>query len=395
MRAPFVTQPSVRPYDVVLVHSSELFLKGKNRIRFGRRLLQNLVAAFEALEARDIQETMGKYLVPLLPGDTPDAVARLLAWIPGVETFAFAHRLPADFAALQTFIAQLAETQPPRTFGIRCRRAWKAFPLDSPAISRELGHTMVARGWTVDLSAPELPVHVDVLPDSILVFFGHHRGPGGLPVGVSGRVVALLSGGIDSPVAARLMAQRGCPVVYAHFHNVTVNAASVQDKVRRIVGVLQAWQPASRLYLVPFGPLQRAIIITAPEDLRMILYRRMMIRLADRIADRERARALVTGDSVGQVASQTLENLHAIYAEARRPILTPLIGMNKAQITDLAHQYGTYELSILPYGDCCAYLVGRHPQTRSRLEDIRTAEAGGQFGDLETAAFEAAEIVKV
>ncbi len=395
MHAPSDTQSSVCPYDVVLVHSSELFLKGKNRIRFGRRLLRNLVAAFETLGARDIQETMGKYLVPLRPGDDPAAVARLLAWIPGVETFAFAHRLPGDFAALQAFIANFAETRPPRTFGIRCRRAWKGFPLDSPAIGRELGHIMVARGWTVDLSAPELPVHVDVLPDSILVFFGQHRGPGGLPVGVSGRVLALVSGGIDSPVAARLMAQRGCPVTYIHFHNVTVDAASVQDKVRRIVRVLQAWQPASRLFLVPFGPLQRAIIIAAPEDMRMILYRRMMIRLADRFADREGAQALVTGDSVGQVASQTLENLQAIYADARRPVLTPLIGLNKAQITDLAQQFGTYALSILPYGDCCAYLVGRHPQTRSRLEEIRAVEADGRFEDLETAAFEAVEIVKV
>jgi thiamine biosynthesis protein ThiI len=393
MYDPSVPEASIQPFDVALVHSCELILKGNNRVRFGRRLLRNLRDAFESLGAREIQETMGKYIVPLRPGEDPAAVARLLAWIPGVETFAFAHRLTGDFDALSAFIARFAETAPRRTFGIRCRRAWKGYPLDSPAISRELGHIMVERGWTVNLDHPELPVHVDVLRDATLVFFRQHRGPGGLPVGVSGRVVALLSGGIDSPVAARLMAQRGCPVVYTHFHNQTIDSAGVQDKVRRIVAVLQAWQPASRLYLVPFADLQRAIIVAASADLRMILYRRMMVRLANRIADREGALALVTGDSVGQVASQTLENLHAIYAESRRPVLTPLIGLNKAQIVELARQFGTYELSILPYGDCCAFLVGRHPQTRSCLEDVLTAEAAGGFGELETAALEAAEVV--
>jgi thiamine biosynthesis protein ThiI len=267
--------------------------------------------------------------------------------------------------------------------------------MNSVEINQALGAVLVADGWEVNLNDPERTFHIDVLKDCFMVYTDLFRGCGGLPVGSSGKVVALLSGGIDSPVAARLLYNRGCRVVYVHFHNQTIDSCGVRDKIHRIVGILQEFQPPTRLYMVPFQRLQKTIVSFCPARERMILYRRVMLRIARRVADREEALGFVTGDSIGQVASQTLENLQTIYAESHLPIFTPLIGMNKQQVVDLARHYGTYETSILPYSDCCSFMLAKRPETRGSIERMTAVESNIDLETLEQEAFCDAEIITI
>ncbi|MBN2431048.1 MAG: tRNA 4-thiouridine(8) synthase ThiI [Acidobacteria bacterium] len=386
--------PDGEPFHIAGVHSAELILKGKNRPFFEKILMKNLRLAISRLGGiSEVQQTMGKFLLPLAPGTALDDYRHMLSRIPGVETFFFAHRLPHDLAQLKTFLRRLAAGMDKVPFAIRTRRSYKPFPMNSVEINRELGAVLVAEGWPVDLNRPQRAFHVDVLKDSLLLYSDLFRGCGGLPVGSSGKVVSLLSGGIDSPVAARLLYNRGCRVTYVHYHNQTMDACGVRNKIHRIVAFLQAYQPPSRLYMVPFQHLQKAIVSFCPARERMILYRRVMFRIAQRVADKEDALGFVTGDSIGQVASQTLENLRTIYSVARLPVFTPLIGMNKQQVVDLARHYGTYDISILPYSDCCTFMLARRPETHGRVERMREVEENIDLETLEQEAFHDAEII--
>jgi len=215
-----------------------------------------------------------------------------------------------------------------------------------------------------------------VLPDEAFVALDRRPGPGGLPVGASGTVAGLLSGGIDSPVAAWRMMKRGCRVVFVHFHSVPYLSPTSQAKARALVERLTEWQYASRLYLVPFGEIQREVVLSVPPPARVVVYRRLMVRIAERLARHAGAPALVTGESLGQVASQTLANLTRIDEVASVPILRPLIGMDKLEITEQAHALGTFEISIEPDADCCTLFTPKHPATRMSEEATRAVEAG-------------------
>src|SRR4029450_7655240 len=228
------------------------------------------------------------------------------------------------------------------------------FPLTSVEINRALGaHVLSLRpDVRVDLYHAELDVRVEVLPGEAFVYSERSAGPGGLPIGSGGTVVALLSGGIDSPVAAWRMMKRGCRVVFVHFHSVPYLPDTSQGKARALVTQLTQWQYFSRLFLVPFGEIQREVVLSVPPPARVVVYRRLMVRIAEGLAGRAGAAALVTGDSLGQVASQTLANLGRIDEAADLPILRPLIGMDKLEITDQARTLGTFEISIQTAADC-------------------------------------------
>jgi thiamine biosynthesis protein ThiI len=248
--------------------------------------------------------------------------------------------------------------------------------MTSEAVNRDLGALVLERFQTrVDLTRAALTVHVELLPREALVTVDQEPGPGGLPVGVSGRVVALLSGGIDSPVAACRLQRRGCEVEFVHFHSVPYLSDASQVKVRALVGRLVQYQLAARLWLVPFGEIQREVVLAVPPPLRVVAYRRLMARIAERLATRVGALALVTGESLGQVASQTLENLGRVEEVVACPILRPLIGTDKEEIIREARALGTYEISIEPDQDCCSLFVPAHPETRARAEALRAAEA--------------------
>jgi thiamine biosynthesis protein ThiI len=259
---------------------------------------------------------------------------------------------------------------------VAARRAFKQFPLTSEDINRELG--AFVKGQTqaaVDLEHPELTIHVEVLPRDVYFSFGREAGPGGLPVGVSGRVVSLLSGGIDSPVAACRLMKRGCQVTFVHFHSVPFLDATSRDKAVELAQVLTRFQYRSMLYLVPFGEIQRQVVVSTPAPLRVVLYRRLMGRIAEHVARREHAKALVTGESLGQVASQTLDNLAVIEEAVGIPVLRPLIGSDKEEIVQEARALGTYDISIIPDQDCCRLFIPRHPATSSTLQEIGEAES--------------------
>jgi len=288
-----------------------------------------------------------------------------------------------DLGAIKELLAQLVPRRSFSSFRITTNRADKTFPGTSMEISRELG--AYVKGLTqarVDLTHPDLTIYVDILPREAYVYFDKVPGPGGLPVGVSGRVVALLSGGIDSPVAAWHMMKRGCPVLFLHFHSYPLVDTSSLEKASELVEHLTQYQYRSRLFLTPLAEIQKRIILTAPPAYRVVLYRRFMVRIAEAIARREGALALVTGESVGQVSSQTLENMAVIEAVTTLPILRPLVGLDKQEIVERARAIGTYETSIQPDQDCCSLFVPRHPVTRARPEEVERMEAGLEVGAL-------------
>ncbi len=359
----------------IVVHYKELALKGKNRPWFVQVLIGNLRSALTGLDVVTVTSVMGRIEIELGPDAAWTEVRDRLSRVFGVANFSYAAKAPLEFAPLAATILEALGDRQPASFRVSVRRADKRFPFTSPQIEREVGGLIKeARGWHVDLSNPELTIHVEMLPGQAFFFFGKEPGAGGLPTGTSGRLACLLSGGIDSPVAAYRMMRRGCPVLLVHFHSYPILSRASQDKVREIARLLTRHQLRSRLLLVPFGELQQQVLLACPAELRVVIYRRLMLRIAEKLARAWRARALVTGEVVGQVASQTVENLTAIADASSLEILRPLIGMDKDEISDQAARIGTLPISNIPDQDCCTLFTPRHPATRARLEQVLAAE---------------------
>jgi len=323
-----------------------------------------------------------------------EAVREALGTVFGVVKMALALRVPPDLERLKEAIGRAVAERRFSSFRITTARSDKSFPLTSQEVNVELGAFVQGRtGARVDLTHPEMTVYVDILPKEAYYYFDPLPGPGGLPVGTGGRVACLLSGGIDSPIAAYRMLKRGCQVTFIHFHSFPLVDASSREKAVELVDLLDRHQGGSRLYLVPFAEVQKRIIVSVPPPSRVVLYRRFMLRIAERLAERERAGALVTGDSLGQVASQTLENIAAIDAVASLPIFRPLIGMDKVEIIQQAVGVGTYPISILPDQDCCTLFVPKHPATRLTEAQAAALETPLDVEELVRIAVEEAELL--
>jgi thiamine biosynthesis protein ThiI len=359
----------------IVVHYKELALKGRNRPWFIKVLVRNLRAALADLDVRAVRSVMGRLEIDLGADAAWDDARARVARVFGIANFSSASRGPLDLDRLaQAILAELGDREVP-SFRVSARRADKQFPLTSPQLEREVGGRIKeAKGWRVDLDHPAFTVFVEILPGHSFYFFGKEPGAGGLPTGTSGRVACLLSGGIDSPVAAYRMMRRGCSVLFIHFHSYPILSRASQDKVREIAALLTKHQLRSRLVLVPFGELQQQVLLSVPPEPRVVIYRRLMLRIAERIARRWHARALVTGEVIGQVASQTLENLTAIAEATTLEVLRPLVGMDKDEIAAQAERIGTFPISIIPDQDCCQLFTPRHPTTRVRREQIEEAE---------------------
>jgi tRNA sulfurtransferase ThiI len=367
----------------VVVRYLELATKGRNRPWFVDRLKRNLELATIGLDVTRVRKVIGRLELVLGPEAQWDDVRERLASVTGVANFSQAGRTSSDLAVLGAAILSDLGDRSPGSFRINARRSDKRYPIPSPEIERRLGSVVhLARGWPVKLTAPDLTIHVEVMKDFAFYAFEKLSGAGGLPAGVSGRVACLLSGGIDSPVAAWRMIRRGCRAQLIHFHGAPFQSPASQEKARELAQVLTRYQLRSRLYLVPFGDVQRRITVDAPAPIRVVLYRRLMLRIAERLAGWEGATALVTGDAVGQVASQTLENLVAIESAASMPVFRPLIGMDKDEVVADAQRLGTYEISIRPDEDCCRLFVPAHPLTRASKEQVDAAEASLPLEDL-------------
>ena len=379
--------------ESIIVHYQEIALKGKNRPWFVERLVTNLRAALGDLEGTRVRAIMGRIEVTPGPHAAWETVRARLGRVFGVANFSRARRVGRNIDELASAVLADLDGRAPRSFRVTARRADKAYALTSPEIEREVGARIkAARGWRVDLGNPELVVRIEILAREAFCSLDRQPGPGGLPSGVSGPVLCLLSGGIDSPVAAYRLMKRGCRVRFLHFHSYPILSHASRDKVRELARHLTAYQFTSRLYQVAFGDIQRQIVLSAPPPLRVVLYRRLMLRIAERLARRTRSAALVTGESVGQVASQTLENLAVIGAAvAGLPILRPLVGSDKNEISDQAQAIGTYPISIIPDQDCCQLFTPRHPATRATRRGVEAAERGLPVAELVDGAVAAAE----
>ncbi len=353
---------------LTLVHYGEIALKGKNRRFFEDKLTENIKRAtggrVRKLESRLVVE---------------DGNPEHLKYVFGISWFAPAYRVEKNLGAIVDFILKKVGERvgESKSFGVFVKRADKRFPYTSPQIAGEIGAEVARKyGLKVRLKDPELPIYVEIAEDAF-VYFEKIRGLGGLPVSANGRVLCLLSGGIDSAVASYLIMKRGCRVDFIHFHVFPQNKSVVDTKISDLVEVLNRYQFESKVFLVPYYPFQLALLNLDTDrktrGYELVLFRRFMLRVSERIANRYGYQALVTGDSLGQVASQTLENIRAVSEVTSLPVFRPLIAFDKQEIIDIARRIETYEISIRPYKDCCS-IVAPHPKTRANLERLKALE---------------------
>lgn len=377
----------------VIVKTHEVALKGKNRPWFMRRLADNLRAATRGAGVEGVWQGQMMVGLTLVDESAWPAVAQRVKDCFGVAKYFKAYQAPPDLGKVKALLPGLLESRQFASFRITASRADKRFPLGSPEIDRDLGkYVQDLTGARVDLEHPDLTIFLDVLPRGILIYFQEERGYGGLPVGASGVVMAMLSGGIDSPVAAWHMMKRGCQVQFVHFHSYPLVDMSSMEKAADLAQHLTRHQYASSLFLVPLSDIQKRIIVSTPPSYRVILYRRFMVRVTEALARRRGAKAMVTGESCGQVSSQTLDNIAVIDQSAGIPVLRPLIGFNKEEIVATARAIGTFPISVLPDQDCCTLFVPKHPETRGDVETVCRLESALPVDDLVRAALDQAEL---
>jgi thiamine biosynthesis protein ThiI len=360
--------------DLLLVHYHEIGLKGRNRHVFERGLKRNLERAL-GLRADPLAERVRVLEGRLeIVAPKPDALAAVTK-VFGVANVAPVLVAPAGLEEIVRTAIDVAGEATFETFAVRARRAHTAFPHTSQAVNERVGDVIrTSLGKRVNLSRPDLTVRIEIVGDRAYVSALKVPGPGGLPVGTAGPVVALLSAGIDSPVALWRLMKRGSSPTAIHFHGQPFTDPSSERKVARILDTLRPWGYRRPWWSVPLGEAQREITVTAPPPLRTLLYRRLMLRVAERIAAQEGALAIVTGESLGQVASQTLENMVAIDAAATMPVLRPLVGTDKIEIVEDAERIGTYDVSVEVHQDCCSLFEPREPATRSDPVELARAE---------------------
>ena len=364
----------------VLVHYHELALKGRNRKHFEYRLVHHIRRALKPLTHVHVEALQGRIRVSLQDEQAWPRLKDQLKRIFGIVNFSLTRAVPLshddpDLTTLIEAITSHLPTVPYETFRVSAKRADKRFPKNSMEVEQEIGAAVVtATSKRVNLTHPDLTVRVELVPPAAYYTYQKEAGPGGLPTGTGGKVASLISGGIDSPVATYRMLKRGCKAVFVHFHGRPYLSRVSEEKVKDIVKLLNSYQIHSRLHLVPFGEIQSQIVVNSPPPVRVVLYRRLMLRIAEKIAKQEDAWGLVTGDSLGQVASQTPENIAVINQATTMPILRPLIGMDKIEITEQAQAIGSFETSIEPDQDCCTLFVPKHPRTKCDLSNILKIE---------------------
>ncbi|MBU1177874.1 tRNA 4-thiouridine(8) synthase ThiI [Patescibacteria group bacterium] len=377
----------------IIIHYGEIGLKGKNRPFFERKLVENIKRSLSDQKFTKVKKGYGRILVELNDRSSPKQIVQRLQQVFGITNLAVATKAKNDMDAIKS-VAQEVLPKRLKTFRVTARRSNKNFPLDSQEVNEELGGYILEKrpGAKVNLSHPETNIYVEIAGEGVFVYSEKLPGLGGLPVGVSGRVVSLLSSGFDSPIASYRLMKRGARVVFAHFHSYPQTDKRSLENVQKIVGLLDQYQSKSKLFLVPFLDIQKEIYAKAAAPDRVVLYRRMMIRISEIIARQERAEALVTGDSLGQVASQTLTNMSTIGEVATMPLLRPLVGLDKEEIMQKARQIGTYDISAQPDEDCCSLFVPKNPNTKTNIADIKKQEEKLAINDLVEKAVESVKI---
>lgn len=371
----------------ILLHYGELALKGKNRVFFEKKLVENIKRSLG--KETKLLRLAGRFL---LETDWPfSKVKNRLSKVFGLAWFA-SYQEMEKIKDLKKILEDFEGDF--KTFAVRVNRVDKSFPKTSPELEKEIGEFIRKRhNKKVRLKNPDITFWVEILNNRILFFTKKIRGLQGLPVGVSGKLVSLLSGGIDSPVASYLMLKRGARLVAVHFHSFPYLDKSSINKCREVLKVLREYQPDMKLFLVPFFEIQKKLKLEIDNRYLVIFYRRLMLKLAQEIALNEGAGGLLTGESLGQVASQTLENLSVINESVFLPVFRPLIGFDKQEIVDLGKDIGTYPISIKPQEDCCSLFIPKQPTTRGRLKRVLAMEKEVNLKNLLQQALSNSEIV--
>jgi tRNA uracil 4-sulfurtransferase len=380
----------------------EIALKGRNQWRFVDQLKSNLRAVFADFRLGTMRGEGPRLIVEIPEEIDEEVAAERAALLFGLQNFSLSCPVARDIEEIKRAAIVIARAhRSAATFRVRATRADKGFALNSMEIDQAVGAAVIddaikdGTQLKVDLENPALVITIEILPDAAYIAAGKRPGAGGLPVGITGHGVALLSGGIDSPVAAHRMMRRGLRLDFVHFHSHPLVSAASREKATELAEHLTRYQARSTLMLVAFADIQREIVARGPRPLRVVLYRRFMVRIAAALARRAGARVLVTGESLGQVASQTLENMTVIEEAARLPMVRPLVGMDKNEIVDQARALGTFETSIQPDQDCCSLFVPPHPETHANLDEVRAAESVLEVETMVADAVRKAEIVRL
>lgn len=363
------------PLDTLVVHYAELGTKGKNRGFFEHVLLRNVEKALAGTDPVRLRCAMDRITATFQPGAPVGEAARRAAKVLGVAYVGAGVHVSPDLDEVNRVALGLLGGAPNGSFRVAARRSMSEFPHSSTEMNQQVGAYLVEKARrAVALSAPDVTVHVEMYGSGGVVYLEKHLGFGGLPSGTSGRVIALLSGGIDSPVAAWRMARRGAQVDLLHFHGQPFTDPSSARQAEDLAKVLAEYPPGITLHLVPLGDAQRDVAVTCPPELRMILYRRMMMRIAEELGQELMSEAIVSGDALGQVASQTTTNMRVTDDATSLPVLRPLVGMTKDEIIATARSVGTFDISIRKHQDCCVLFEPRTPATKASLEEVRRAE---------------------
>ena len=374
---------------MIIVRYSEIALKGKNRIFFERMLIDNIQ---RKIRTKSIKRPRGRILVELLPDVDISGFDKIF----GIASYSVAEEINLDIEVIKENALKLAKgVDSSKTFKVDTKRLDKSYPLKSPEISSIVGEVIHEElGLKVDLKNPEVVIGVEIINGSAYIYRDTIQGLGGLPVGVSGKVLSLLSGGIDSPVSSLLMMKRGCVVDFIHFHNYPYVKKQSIDKVKELYDIVSKYEYKSRLFLIPFTDVQKQIVSKCAPKLRVLLYRRMMLKISERVAKEHNIKALITGENLAQVSSQTLSNMFCVQDCTDLLMLRPLVGMDKFEIINLAKKYGTYEKSIEPHDDCCTFFVPKHPETNAKLDFILEEESKIDVEELINMCLNNLEIVK-
>jgi len=388
-------------YDFIICHYAEIGLKGKNRKFFEEKLIENLKKALAGLGCRKIKRISGRILVELDEKIKEDKIKEALKNVFGVAYFSFAVSCQQEIGIIKEKVVELLKSKKFKTFRIETKRSEKDFSLTSQEINEKVGEYVLGKlksqnaKLKVDLEDPDVTCFIEIVEKYAFLYLEKTKGPGGLPVSVSGKAISLLSGGIDSPVASFYGMQRGIKIIFLHFTSYPFTEQASIEKVKKIVKILNKFQFQSKLYLIPFLDIQKEILLKTKAKLRVVLYRRFMFKIAEVLAKKEKIKALITGESVGQVASQTLENIGVIEEAIKSLVLRPLIGMDKEDIIKKGKEIGTFDVSILPAQDCCQRFLPKHPETRANLKEVKEEEKKLDVEKLIKQAIKKAKVEKI
>lgn len=393
--------------NVIIIHYAEIALKGENRRVFEKKLVENIRQALKNFEYEKIERLNGRILITLNYENKSEDFSGALNHVFGISHFSFGWEISADLEEIKINLAdklkkeissRLKEKTETKTFRITAHRAEKNFPLTSDQINYKVGEYVFEKtglNLKVNLKNPDINCLIEIVGEKALFYFDKIKAQGGLPVGVSGKVLSLISSGFDSPVAAWHLMKRGARVNFIHFHSYPRTSKASINNVKNLIKILDQYQFGSILYLAPLLDIQREIFSKCEEKLRIILYRRFMFRIAEVLAYKINAGALVTGESLGQVASQTLENIGVVNNAISIPVFRPFIGTDKIEIIDQAKNIGTYEFSKAPYEDCCSLFTPSHPATKASLLQVEFEESKLESEKLINKAIEKIEKIEI